>query len=215
MNLRTAQKARTRAAILDAAADLFTQRGFTNVNTADVAAAAGVSHGLIFAHFPTRQDLVIAVINRFGEAAGKRLHAAVEKRSSLRGILEAHLQCLGENELLYARLIGEAQVLPDAARKTLIGLQSMISYHLYQVAEWEMRQGRIISMPNDLLFNTWLGLVHYYLLNRELFAPNGSVIQAFGKKLCNHYLRLLSTNRKEVRHVGKKVHRLRNADGKG
>ena len=57
--------AATHAHILDAATELFATRGFAAVTTPEVAAAAGVAHGSVFHHFPTKRDLFVAVHNRF------------------------------------------------------------------------------------------------------------------------------------------------------
>ena len=51
-----------RERILDAAERLFAERGFDRTSTARIAAAARVPHGLIFYHFKTKMDLLLAVV---------------------------------------------------------------------------------------------------------------------------------------------------------
>ena len=53
---------RTRAAILDAAARLFTEHGYQATSVGDVAAAAGVSLGTVYQYFRDRSDLVAALL---------------------------------------------------------------------------------------------------------------------------------------------------------
>jgi AcrR family transcriptional regulator len=48
--------------ILEAAERLFAERGFDRTSTASIAAAASVPHGLIFYHFKTKMDLLLAVV---------------------------------------------------------------------------------------------------------------------------------------------------------
>jgi len=43
-----------------------------------------------------------------------------------------------------------------------------------------------------LLFNTWLGLIHHYLGNRDLFAPGHSVVERHGSMLLDHFVGLLA-----------------------
>lgn len=57
----TAPDARTR--ILDAAEKLFAADGFDATSTARVATSAGVPKGLVFYYFPTKLDLLIALVN--------------------------------------------------------------------------------------------------------------------------------------------------------
>jgi AcrR family transcriptional regulator len=58
--LRERNSARLRAEILDAAAELFTARGYATVTVDDVAAAVGVATRTVYRHFPGKDDLVLA-----------------------------------------------------------------------------------------------------------------------------------------------------------
>lgn len=58
-----AQKsAMTRDRILDAAINCFVELGYTNVTTAKVASAAGVSRGAMLHHFPSKTELIQAAV---------------------------------------------------------------------------------------------------------------------------------------------------------
>jgi AcrR family transcriptional regulator len=62
MAARNRDAKRTRAAILQAARLLLSQQDFASVSIRDIAAAAGVSHGLVQHHFGTKEQLVAAII---------------------------------------------------------------------------------------------------------------------------------------------------------
>ena len=55
-------------------------------------------------------------------------------------------------------------------------------------------------MPLHLLFNTWTGLVHHYLSQRDLFNPKGSVIRRYGDELLEHFLWVENEASREVVH---------------
>ncbi|MFJ5777029.1 TetR family transcriptional regulator [Streptomyces sp. NPDC093094] len=57
--LRERKRAKTHAAISDAAIALFLEHGFDQVSVAQVAEAAEVSKRTVFAYFPTKEDLVV------------------------------------------------------------------------------------------------------------------------------------------------------------
>jgi AcrR family transcriptional regulator len=189
---RQKQKTETRRHLIDVAIREFGLNGLTATRTSDIAVAAKVSHGTIFAHFPTREDLLDAVIDEFGTRITRRLHDLVGGEGGIKEALEAHLKGIEENEEFYIRLISEAPVLPESARNTLIMIQSAVSLHIIQAAEREMKSSAITDMPFDLLFNTWIGLIHYYLTNRDLFAPDDSVISKHGQRLTDHFMNLIS-----------------------
>ncbi|CAO5235592.1 helix-turn-helix domain-containing protein [Frankia sp. AgKG'84/4] len=66
---RAQRRARTRDALSAAAITLFCQRGFDDVSVAEIAAAANVSKPTLFAHFPSKEDLVLhRILDHRGEA---------------------------------------------------------------------------------------------------------------------------------------------------
>lgn len=192
MNKRQEQKAKTREHIIEIAFNEFSNNGLSNTSTADIATAAGVSHGTIFAHFPTREMLLDTVIEEFGIRITKRLHELVDETCGMREILEAHLKGIEEYEDFYIRLISEAPLLQVSSRNTLIMIQSAISFHLTQVAEREQKNHKIKRMPLNLMFNTWVGLIHYYLTNQEMFAPGKSVVSRYREIWIEHFINLIS-----------------------
>lgn len=192
---RRTQKDQTRRHLIEVALEQFAQEGLTTTRTADIANAAGVSHGTVFAHFPTQEVLVTAVIEEFGARVSTRLHELAAGSTGLRDVLAAHLQGLKEFEAFYARLVIERRLLPESAQSTFTLIQSSISFHISQAAGKEMEEGTIHPWPIHLLFNTWVGLLHYYLANGDLFAPEGSVLERYGEELLNHYVGLTGVKR--------------------
>lgn len=178
--------------MLDAAIRVFSRDGILASTTAAVAKEAGMAHGSVFVHFGSQEGLVVAVIRDFGDALSLRLHELIEAGAGTREVLEAHLKGIREREELYARLVVEAPLLPEEARQSLVLVQSAIAFHLSPAIEADTRAGLVKAMSLPLLFNTWLGLVHHYLANRELFAPGASVIARRGPELLGHFMFLIS-----------------------
>jgi hypothetical protein len=59
--------------------------------------------------------------------------------------------------------------------------------------------GRVKNLPASILFNTWLGLIHYYLENREFFAkPGESVLKRHRAELLTAYLHLIRKESEET-----------------
>jgi len=59
---RQIQKLNTRKKIIETAYKIFSERGFS-VPSNIIAKEAGVSHGSIFAHFPTINDLMVCLFS--------------------------------------------------------------------------------------------------------------------------------------------------------
>jgi AcrR family transcriptional regulator len=56
----------TRERLLRAAADVFGERGYDGTRVADIAAAAGVSNGALYAHFGSKAELLLAALRAHG-----------------------------------------------------------------------------------------------------------------------------------------------------
>lgn len=56
----------TRERLLQAAAEVFAERGYDGTRVADIAAAAGVSNGALYAHFASKAELLVAALHTHG-----------------------------------------------------------------------------------------------------------------------------------------------------
>jgi len=61
------------AAILEAATELFAERGPAATSIRDIAARSNVNHGLVFRHFGTKEQLVGAVLDHLGDDLSAQL----------------------------------------------------------------------------------------------------------------------------------------------
>lgn len=188
---RQLQKQQTRGKIIETAYRVYSEQGF-KATTGDIARAAGISHGSLFAHFPTLQALLVCLLEDFGQKIGTRLHSLSEKSGSLEALLTVHLAVLSQYEPFYTRLISEMASLPTEAGSIFISIQSIAAHHFAAVIEGEIAAGRVKSLPVAMLFNMWVGLVHYYLQNKAYFAPASPVIERWGPVLQSSYLELIS-----------------------
>lgn len=191
-NKRQIQKNLTRKNLIEVAIKHFAENGIINTKTSDIAKLAKVSHGTVFAHFATQEELLNEVIKEFGIRISERLNELVDINSSLIDILQAHIAGLTEFEQFYTRLISERRLLPLSASNTYIMIQSTISFHIEIAAKKEIEIGAIRELPVHLIYNSWIGLIHYYLTNSDLFSQNESVLKKYGSELLNHYMKLIS-----------------------
>lgn len=188
---RQIQKEQTRKMIIQIARQQYAQNGIMATRTADIAKAAGVSHGTVFSHFATQEELLNTVIEEFGMTVSQRLHELASTNVELKEVLQSHLAGLMEFEDFYTRLVIEGRLLPQSARISLAMIQSSISFHMSQAAELAMDKGIIEEYPIHMLFNTWIGLIHHYLANSDLFAPEDSVLRRYGQEILDYYMKLI------------------------
>ena len=73
--------AETRRRLLRAAADVFAERGYDGTRVADIATAAGVSNGALYAHFASKAELLVDALRTHGRRLLADVFAADPDRS--------------------------------------------------------------------------------------------------------------------------------------
>src|SRR5215217_152506 len=71
--LRERKKQRTRETILRVALELFAERGYSRTTLEDIAEAAEVSTGTLFAYFPNKEDILFPEEHQFYDQLSQRL----------------------------------------------------------------------------------------------------------------------------------------------
>lgn len=190
---RTRQREATRRRLIEAGLRVVADGGFAGASTAAIARATGKAHGTVFVHFPTRDALVAELVAEVGRTMSAQLAAAASGEPSLAAVLEAHLAALAAHEAVYARVLSEASTLPQAARAQVLALQSGIAFRLRAAWSRERARGAVRDLDPVALGNMWIALTNHYLMNRDLFAPGGSVITKCGAALARQFLDLVRT----------------------
>ncbi|QQS00244.1 MAG: TetR/AcrR family transcriptional regulator [Austwickia sp.] len=102
---RSARRVDTKAAILDAAGELFATRGVSATSMEDIAEHAGIAKGSLYYNFTSKSGLVAALLERSVD----RLGAAIATAS-------AGLSGRAARRAVVAALLAEIQAQPHAAR---------------------------------------------------------------------------------------------------
>lgn len=195
---RRLQKEQTRQLLLKTAYEVFSQRGIMNTRMSDIAQAAGVSHGTVFVHFQTQEALIEQVTELYARKIALRTHELAEGCGRLEELLRAHVDGIMEFEPFYTRLVIENRLIPSGARDNWVSIQSAISFHFSRAAQRDLKFLQDKDIPAYMVFNLWIGLVHYYLANADLFAPEGSVLRRYGETLIENFMKLLPVAEEET-----------------
>ncbi|GLB29398.1 TetR family transcriptional regulator [Lacrimispora amygdalina] len=187
---RQIQKETTRQKIMDTACRIYAKEGFS-ASTARIAKEAGVSHGTVFAHFQSLNDLLECIIGEFQISLAAEFHDMAESSISVSDFLDTHLKILMEHEDFYLRLITERSLLPEEVQYVYADNQSAIAHHFNLMMSREMKNGTIKEIPVHMLFNTWLGMIHYYLWNKDFFSPEEPVLARYAGELKHTFLSLI------------------------
>lgn len=95
-SLRSRKKQRTRAELMQAAADLFTEHGFDETTTTDIATRADVSQRTLFRHFPTKEAVLYGDMDDARLELRQALRDRPAEEPALTAVIES-LLALGDN----------------------------------------------------------------------------------------------------------------------
>ena len=134
--------------------------------------------------------MILTVIDDFGKSLTPSLHNLSGTGGDIKRFLGLHIDCLIEYEDFYARLVKEQYMLPKEAQNTFICIQSGVSNHL-QRAILKNNDLKLKDIPMYIIFNSWIGLLHYYLQNKEMFTVEGSVLKAHKEVLIDSFTKMI------------------------
>src|SRR4051794_6170422 len=101
-----------RSAILDAALEVFSRRGYNGASIDDIAQAAGISKALIYEHFPSKKDLHVSLLERHTQQIFVRLAQTADTDDPgevrLRNGVTAFLKWVEENRVAFRLLFRDS-----------------------------------------------------------------------------------------------------------
>ncbi len=133
------RKEQSHTRIVDVASRAIRRAGYRGVGVADIMKEAGLTHGGFYAHFDSRDALLVEAMQRAGEANIALLSDAMERRlrkcgSRFRALVETYLHDAhmerSEDGCVIAALASEMARQPDAvrdeARRRVIAMVSLV-----------------------------------------------------------------------------------------
>jgi AcrR family transcriptional regulator len=112
---RTQRGEERRSAVLDAAAQLFSEHGFHGASIDEVGAAAGITGPGLYRHFPSKDALLMAVLDRLWSDGFKPAIVAaadLPPRDALSHLIAAHVELAIGQRTALVLLVTELRHLP-------------------------------------------------------------------------------------------------------
>lgn len=137
---RSTRKEESRDRILDVASRTVRRVGFDGVGVADVMKQAGLTHGGFYAHFPSRDDLLIAASVRAGQDSQALHQSHVERLLAagvppFRALVETYLHEAGLDNIecgcpvaaLVSEMPRQSNAVQEEGRSLVLNLQRMVA----------------------------------------------------------------------------------------
>ncbi|CAN5265765.1 TetR/AcrR family transcriptional regulator [soil metagenome] len=165
LNRRQAAKVRTRQKVLDAARGLFAERGYEPATIRDIARAAGMSTGAVFANFQDKAELFEAVLTEDMGALAETVKAGAQADGTVAARLNAALSAGYHGSLdqlpLFQAIVARSWFQPQAAetraRAATKPLLDVITQVLRDgVGKGELKQDVDAPLLTDMIWDAYL-----------------------------------------------------------
>lgn len=154
----------TRQRIMDAALNVFANKGFHDTRMDDIVDQAGSSKGAVYFHFPGKEQLFLALIDEFAQLLEERLteSIAAEPRGIRRveAALQTGLSVFGEYrqfaKIFLLQAVGLGQTFETKRLEILDRFAGLIQIHLDEA----IADGNIAPIDTQIVAYAWVGSIN-------------------------------------------------------
>lgn len=166
------KKETVRNAILDAARDLFSDRGYHSTTLLDIAQRAGTGVSSLYSYYPSKLHLLYAVVEPWQKECIWRLEASVRKieepREKLRAILLGVWRDIPMDNIGLANSLMEALASAEPGEKKPSSLLAWTEQRLRLMLESAIPGPAGRAVDFDLLSHLFLMAYDGFVINRRL-----------------------------------------------
>lgn len=166
----------TRDDILDAAAQVFRQKGFHGASMSDIAAAVNLQKASLYHHVASKQEILLALLDRALEMLTERIapiaHRPGRADEKLRGMIRVYLQSLAENSALSSVLLFEHRSLDRKSHNRHIPNRDRFESLWRDVVNEGVRSGLFVCPDVGMAVRALMGTLNWTL---TWYRPNGAL----------------------------------------
>jgi len=153
-----------RERILDSALEVFSSRGYSSAAVDDIAGAADTSKGGVYFHFPGKQAILVALLDRTAARLEAKIARVMEgspsavarAEAALRAVVEAFAGHRALARLLMVEAVGAG---PEVNRR-LQAMRERFAAIVSLELEGAVAAGEIEPLDVELAGRAWFGAVH-------------------------------------------------------
>jgi AcrR family transcriptional regulator len=164
----------TRERILEAAADVFGEKGYYGAAVDDIVRASDTSKGSFYFHFPNKQGIFAALLEHLTGRLTARVEGAVQAApedpvARLDAALQAVLGAFGQRRRLARLLLVEAAGLGHAVDDRLLVVHDRFTALIARYLDQAVAGGQVPAQDTALAATVWMGALNEVIL-RWLFS---------------------------------------------
>lgn len=159
--------------ILAAASRVFARDGYLRANVEEIAREAELSKGTLYLYFPSKRDLLLALLEESNEELNRLLSAAIEEAQEplrkLAAIIESILEYFDRNlDLMRVTLVEFMRLAgtEDEIVKTILKHHHWRTERMRQVIRQGQAAGLIRAVPEELIMSHLSGAIRNVMVDK-------------------------------------------------
>jgi TetR/AcrR family transcriptional regulator, fatty acid metabolism regulator protein len=161
---RPERKAATRQRILDAALEVFADRGYHEAVVDEIVRVSRTSKGAFYFHFPSKQDIFLRLVDELIERLARKVEAAIELAEGPEAKVDAALVAVfdafaGHHQIAKILLV-DVVGLGRAFDQKLLGARGKLAGVIQRYLDAAVAEGSIPPLDTELAAAVWLGAIN-------------------------------------------------------
>ena len=158
----------TRARILDAAASVFADKGYHEARMDEIVSASQTSKGGVYHHFPSKNYIFFALIDKFTKLLENRLKEAIEKEEHglqrVDAAINICMQTFGQHRALAKIALVQAVGLGESFEEKRREINDRFSSIIQKYLDEAIAEGSILAIDTEVAARAWMGALNEVVL---------------------------------------------------
>lgn len=171
-----------RERILDTALEVIAKRGYTSAGVKEIVDLSGTSKGSFYFHFPSKERMVMALLERMSEKLVNKVHNAIKDQPSPLHRLAASIDILmavfvrkrNIAQVLLLNVVGNGKTMD----RKFLPIRERFLKLIKQELDSAVESGQIAPVDTLLAARIWLGGIHEVILHWLLTGQPRSLSEA-------------------------------------
>jgi TetR/AcrR family fatty acid metabolism transcriptional regulator len=158
----------TRERILEAAEKLFAEKGFHETAMDEIVRASKVSKGGVYFHFPSKEELFFALLDKLADALQREVQREIARRrgavAKIQGALEVVLRTLTSQRYLAQIILRQGHGLGPSFERKRLEIYSRFARLIKENLDEALAEGSIPPINTEITAYAWLGAINELVL---------------------------------------------------
>ncbi len=150
--------------ILDAALDVFSRKGYHDARMDEIVDKSATSKGSIYFHFPNKEQLFLALVDRFADLLERRITEAIAEEAAgmakVQAAVEACLATFGRYRRQAKILLVQASGLGNTFEQKRLEINERFANLIASYLDEAVAVGDIAPLDTEVVSHAWMGAIY-------------------------------------------------------